>query len=259
MPVITLTSDWGIKDFYVAAVKGKILSYLPSATIVDISHLVPHFDIIRAAFFIKSSFINFPVGSIHIIGVEEEASIDSPHLLVFFKGHYFIGADNGIFSLLCDEKPDKVIEINVMQDSDYFTFPSRDVFAKVACHIAAGGNITEMGEEYEIRNNKFAIKPVLDGNTIRGSIIYIDSYENLITNITEKFFKEKVKKKNFSIVLPAKNRIERISKSFKDVKKMELVAFFNTLGLLEIGMNYSNIAGLSNLGLDDIIRIEIQP
>jgi len=257
MSVITLTSDWGIKDYYVAAVKGKILSYLPSAVIVDISHLVPQFDIVRAAILIKYTFDNFPKGSIHIIGVEEEASIESPHLLVLYKGHYFVGADNGIFSLICDDKPEKVIEINVSQDSDYFTFPSRDVFAKVACHIAGGGRINEIGEEADIKNKKLAIKPVIDGNTIRGTVIFIDSYENVITNISEKLFKDKVKKKSFTIVLPPKNKINKISKSFKDVKKMDLIAFFNTLGLLEIGMNNGKIASLLGLKLDSIIRIEI--
>jgi S-adenosyl-L-methionine hydrolase (adenosine-forming) len=258
MPVITLTSDWGIKDYYAATVKGKILSYLPTASVVDISHLVPPFDLVRAAIMIKYTFENFPTGSVHIIGVEEEASIETPHLLVLYRGHFFIGADNGIFSLLCDEKPEKVLELNVSQDSDYFTFPSRDVFAKVACHIAGGGKIDELGEDAEIKNKKLAIKPVIDGNTIRGSVIYIDSYENVITNISEKLFKEKVKKKNFSIVLPSKNKINKISMSFRDVRKMDLIAFFNTLGLLEIAINNGKVASLLGLGLDSIIRIEIE-
>ena len=259
MPIITLTSDWGIKDNYAAVVKGKILSYMPSAVIVDVSHLVPSFDIVRAAFLIKNTYNNFPKGSVHILGVEEDASIDTPHIIVDYDGHYFIGADNGLFSLICDENTVSIYEIEVNQDSDYYTFPARDVFAKVACHVAQGKNIEELGEKVNFKTKKLAIKPVLDGNTLRGTILYIDSYENIITNISEKLFKEIVKKKKFSIVLPPPSyRIEKISKSYKDVGKTDLVAFFNTLGLIEIAINNGKAASLLGLKLDDIIRIEFE-
>ena len=258
MPIITLTSDWGLKDYYVAAVKGRILTYLPSATIIDISHDLPAFDIIRAAFIIKNSYSNFPEGSIHVISVDEEASVETPHIAAYYKGHYFIGSDNGMFSIMFDDKPEKVVELDIPQDSDYYTFPARDVFVKAACHLANGMNIDELGDVTEIKNKKILLNPIIGDDIVKGSVIYIDSYENLITNISEKLFRTKFKSNKFTIVLPPDNRIHSISKSFKDVPKGDLVAFFNTLGLLEIGINNGKASSLLGLHLDSIIRIEVE-
>ena len=135
MPIITLTTDLGTVDHYVSAVKATILRQLDNANIVDISHDVPSFNIIHAAFVLKNVYQEFPAGSIHIIGVNAETNEDSSHLAVYANGHYFVGTDNGIFSLLLDLKPDKIIEITTTRDSDNENFPIKDVFAKAACHI----------------------------------------------------------------------------------------------------------------------------
>src|SRR5512133_2364165 len=100
MAIITLTSDWGLRDHYTGSVKGAILRQLPDAVIVDISHSIQPHNLNQAAFIVRNSYRNFPEGTIHIIGVIEEASIESPHTLVVHDGHYFIGADNGIFSMI---------------------------------------------------------------------------------------------------------------------------------------------------------------
>jgi S-adenosylmethionine hydrolase len=132
MPIITLTSDWGHSDHYIGAVKGSILSLLPDVKIIDISHQVAPFNIEQAAFILKNCYKNFPKGTIHIIGVNTEESDKNPHTVVFINDHYFIGTDNGIFSMIFDKPPKKIIELNIMQDSDYFTFSTRDRFVKAA-------------------------------------------------------------------------------------------------------------------------------
>ena len=136
MPIITLTTDLGTTDHYVSAVKATILRQLDDANIVDISHDIPPFNIIHAAFVLRNVYLEFPQGSIHIIGVNAESNDDANHIAVFANGHYFIGTDNGIFSLLLDVKPDKIVEITATRDSDNENFPIKDVFAKTACHIA---------------------------------------------------------------------------------------------------------------------------
>ena len=122
MPIITLTSDWGLKDHYVAAVKGTILSNMPEAIVVDISHDIPPFEIEQAAFVLRNAYPNFPKGSIHILGINTEESDKFGHTVIEHEGHFFIGTDNGIFSLLFELKPDKIVELTINQDSDYFTF-----------------------------------------------------------------------------------------------------------------------------------------
>ena len=141
MPIITLTTDLGTVDHYVSAVKATIIRQLENVNIIDISHDIPTFNIIHAAFVLKNVYQDFPSGTIHIIGVNTETDKDCSHLIVYANEHYFIGSDNGIFSLILDLKPDKIFEITTASDSDNENFPIKDIFTKSACHIARGGKL----------------------------------------------------------------------------------------------------------------------
>ncbi|MEZ5082541.1 MAG: SAM-dependent chlorinase/fluorinase [Bacteroidales bacterium] len=257
MPIITLTSDWGLKDHYAGAVKGAILSKMPEATIVDISHQIPSFEIEQAAFVLKNSYPDFPKGTIHILAVNTEESEKFAHVVIEKDGQYFIGNDNGIFSLLFEEVPENIIELTIAQDSDYFTFSSRDRFVKAAVHLAKGESLTELGSPKSGIVEKILLKPVVDQNVVRGHVMYIDTYENIITNITEPFFKEIRKNRKFSIIFRSYS-ISKISQSYTDVPPGEIVALFDSNGYLEIAMNQGNAAGLLGLGYKDMIRIEFE-
>jgi S-adenosyl-L-methionine hydrolase (adenosine-forming) len=258
MPIITLTTDWGHKDHYLGAVKGAIYKLLPDARIVDICHEISPFDLNQAAFIIRNFYPEFPEGTIHILGLNTEASIESPHTVVFHKGHYFIGADNGIFSLVFDEVPERILELEVMQDSDSFTFSTRDVFAKVACHLASGKPLEELGRPKKSVVQKMAFRPVFDGNLIKGKVIYIDTYENVFTNITQDFFNKHAKGKKFAILFrSAAYRINELSKSYKDVVEGEMLALFNSSGYLEIAINQGKASSLLGLKIDQPVIIEL--
>lgn len=259
MAIITLTSDWGRKDHYAGSVKGAIYRMLPEATIVDITHDIPAFDMNQAAFVARHACRDFPPGTIHIIDVNSEASIQSPHTLVQANGHWFIAADNGIFSLILDEQhPDLIIEIDIIQDSGYFTFPARDLFAKVACHIARGEDPKELGPVRSQIVRRMPLRPVVQGNMIRGHVIYIDHYGNAITNIPESLFRSAVKNNKFEITFRSPNyRITHISTSYKDVSLGEMLALFSTTGLLEIALRDDEAATLLGLGQDQPVLVEI--
>lgn len=254
MPIITLTSDWGLKDHYAAVVKGDILSQLPDAKIVDISHEIDKFNIFQASFILKNSFSHFPKGTIHIIAINTVATISEPHTLVLYQGHYFIGADNGIFSLIFDNKPELIIELSIIQDSDYFIFSERDVFIKAALMIANGSKIEELGIKRDQLNHKMILKPIIDNTTIKGTVIYVDSYENVFVNITEKIFRESGKGRPFVINF-RDNEIDKISKSYADVYEGDIAALFSTTGYLEITQNLGNASGMLDLKVGDPIRI----
>jgi S-adenosylmethionine hydrolase len=257
MPVISITSDWGLKDHYLAAVKGSILSHIPDAEIVDISHDIPSFDLNQTSFIIRNSYKYFPQGSIHIIGVKSDASIETPHTAVLFDGHYFLGADNGVFSLIFDKEPEKIVEIDMIQDSDSFTFSTRDVFVMAAAHLAQGENIEKLGNVKNSLMQKMSFAPVVEKNAIKGKVIYIDNYENVITNIRESVFKENVGKTPFSIVFRTPGyAISSISKSYDDVQEGEMLALFSSGSHLEIAINLGKASSLLGLHLDDIVRIE---
>src|SRR5476651_2835145 len=116
MAIITLTTDLGDKDIYQAALKGSILKLIPGVTIVDITHSVAAFDVQQAAFILKNSFYYFPDNTVHLIGIDTVYSGGIKYLAIRYKNHYFVGADNGIFSLMFDNSAVEIVEINIMQD-----------------------------------------------------------------------------------------------------------------------------------------------
>lgn len=265
MSIITLTTDWGAKDHYLASVKGSLLKAIPSIQIVDISHDIPAFDIYQASFIFKNSYRHFPVNTVHIIGINSESSIDTPHLLIHHENQYFIGSDNGIFSLIFDEIPKKIIEIDIPQDSDKFTFSTKDVFVKVAQHIIAGNNISELGFLKDSVKKQISFAPTIEKGeegqiSIVGKVIYIDRYENVVVNISAEEFREVGQGKKFSISFNSfTNAIEEISSSYGDVSISDMVALFDSNNNLEIAINQGNAASLLGLKLDSRIRVTFHP
>ncbi|KAA1242604.1 S-adenosyl-l-methionine hydroxide adenosyltransferase family protein [Aquimarina sp. RZ0] len=262
MSIITLTTDFGIKDHFVSAVKGAIYTELPQATIVDVSHEISPFHITEAAYIIQNAYKNFPKGSIHIVGIDSELNPENMHIAVKLDDHYFICANNGLISLIASEfRPEKIVKINI-RNKISTNFPVLDVFVTVACHIARGGTLEVIGKVItEIKLIK-GITPIvnLGGKQIVGSIIYIDNYGNLITNITRKFFEEIGKGRIFKIT--ARSAIfstiyERYSDAINfDIEKSKReedgkkLAIFNSSGYLELAIYKSNpktVGGASSL------------
>lgn len=256
MAIITLTSDWGTSDYYVAAVKGKILSYLPNATIVDVTHNIEPFSIAQAGFTLKNCYQSFPEGSIHIIGVETIESDENPHVVVKANGHYFISTDNGIFSHILDGKFEEAVCIDVPQDTDFFTFATRDRFAKVAAMIANGEPLSNIGARREALNLGGAFCAVVKGNAIEGVVMHIDSYGDLITNISKEMFENERRGRRFSIKVKGElYTIDTISDSYLDVDIAELVAIFGTHGYLELALNQAKLATLCGIEQDATIKV----
>jgi len=255
MSVITITSDWGTSNHYLASVKGAILSKLPDVRIVDISHEIKAFDLEETAFVLKNAYHFFPEGSIHLIGVQSEETKDIAHVVVKHNGHYFIGSDNGIFSFLFDEIPEIIYELDIPLESNSFTFSSRDRFVKAAAHLIKGGQIEKLGNKVNEINKKFLVEPVVEVDLIKGHVIYIDRYENLITNISKSLFNKVKGNSKFSIVF-RRNTINKISDSYLEGNSGDILAIFNSNDYLEIAMNQGNAAGLLGLKLKSLIRIE---
>lgn len=254
MAIITLTSDWGLSDYYVAAVKGTILSAIPDATIVDITHNIEPWDIAAAAFILRNCYQNFPEGTIHIIAVETEEASDKPHIALKANGHYFIGTDNDIFSLILGDTPYEAVTIEVIQDSDYFTFTTRDRFVKVAAMIAKGVPFSEIGGPYPKIRECLAFQPTMNNNSIHGIITFVDSYENAVTNITQNLFEKVRNGRSFEIRI-GKYTIDKVCRSYTEVPVAEKMALFGTHGYLEIAMNHGKAASLLGLSRDSSVDI----
>ncbi len=253
MPIITLLSDWGLTDHYVASVKGAILSRVPDAVIVDISHNIRLFDIKHASFVMRNTWHNFPEGTIHIIGVDSIESDKHPHVIVKSEGHYFIGADTGLLSIILNEKPDKIITISVNQDSGYFTFPSRDRFIKVAALLAKGTSMDELGEPLTSLTLKTLLEPDFDGKTIYGKVMHIDNYENVFVNITKRFVNECMGKNTYRIVCK-KEVIPKVN-AYDDLREGSNCALYASNGYLQIAVNRGKAASLLGLSIDSEVLV----
>ncbi|MFM7022124.1 MAG: S-adenosyl-l-methionine hydroxide adenosyltransferase family protein [Flavobacteriales bacterium] len=259
MAVITLTTDLGLKDYYVGSLKGAILKEIPNATIVDISHDIPPFDIAVASFCLKNVYTDFPQGSIHIIGVAPNADEQTRHLVMEKNGHYFIGADNGIFSLLFDTPAENIHEIQLSDAKSSLTFPTKDVFVKAAAIIARGEGLEKIGRKAGNIQERMIFRAISEGNIIKGMVTYIDTYGNVITNISKQLFSEFGKGRNFGIIFRrADYTIDEISDSYNLVPEGEKLALFSDSDFLEISINKGNASNLFGLKLYDTIRIEFE-
>lgn len=259
MSIITLTTDLGLKDYYVAGIKGHILSQLPDATIIDVSHEIPVFNISVAAFCLKNCYNDFPEGSIHIIGVSPEANEFTRHVIIKQKGHYFIGADNGMFSLLFDETPEIIFDLNIVSDEEKRTFPTKDIFVSAACHIGRGGTLELIGTQIESLTERTNFQPVIEEDVIRGMAMYIDSYGNVTTNITRSLVKLVGKNRDFSIVFRRSDyNIHELKFNYSEVPEGEKLALFSTNNHLEIAINKGNASKLFGIKLSDTIRVEFK-
>ena len=254
MSIITLITDWHNNDHYLSAIKGKLMGQLPEIRIVDITHQIPAFGYIRASFVLRNCYKSFPKGTIHIVGVNSEATPQSPHVVVFHEGQYFIGSDNGLFGLLFNMEPEMAIRIDHETET---TFPEYDIFAEIAILITQGKKLEELGPKHEKLYLPAPMLATIDNSIINGSVIYIDSYSNAITNINRNIFEKTAKNRRFDILVQSNhNKISKLNKFYHETAKGDLLALFNSSGLLEIAINNGNAAELMNLNLGSIVRIK---
>jgi S-adenosylmethionine hydrolase len=257
MTIVTLTTDWNTNDYYVGAIKGKILSQSTQAQVVDISHQVPAFNITQAAFILRNCYYNFPKGSIHIIGVNTEGGKDMPFLLVEYKKHYFIGTDNGIFGLLFSEQPDRIFELK--STAELRSFSSFSIFATAASRLANGEKPDALGRTVKKYQEKIPLRAAIDQSVITGAVIYIDSFRNAITNITMDLFERIGAGRAFEIYVQSNHYIiTRLNNYYHETAPGEILAIFNSIGLLEIAINKGNAADLLNLSTNSSIRVKFK-
>jgi len=262
MAIITLTTDFGEKDHFAGAIKGAIYSEMPDVKIVDISHSVSPFNIPEAAYIIQNAYSSFPEGTIHIIGIDSEINEENKHIAIKLDGHYFVCANNGIMSMICAEiSPEQIVEINI-HDKIETSFPVLDVFVKVACHIARGGALGVIGKSITtIKPIRNLLPYVNDEKTqIIGSIIYVDNYGNVITNIKKSFF-ETIQKGRAFEVSARNHKFKKIHSKYSDIVNFETpedtrndegrgLVVFNSSYYLEIAIykgNLTNVGGASSL------------
>ena len=282
MSIITLTTDYGLKDHFVGALKGKILTENSEATIVDISHNIDPFNTVEASYIIGAAYMSFPKGTVHLIGVDAELNKENQHIAMQWNDHYFICADNGILSMLSQKVvPQKIVAINI-HDRLSEDATDLDVFVTVASHLSKGGSLSVIGKEITAIKQVTELQPVVaaDKNSIKGYVIYIDNFGNVVTNITKKLFMEVAKGRPYEIPLLQKRNqkksspIKNIWAKYSDIANAgkypiknyegDKLAIFNEAGFLEIAIFRSNplsvgsASSLMGLYYRDSITIEFK-
>lgn len=257
MSIITLTTDFGCKDHFVGALKGKIYSEFSEAKIVDISHEIDLFNVSQTSYVIGASYSSFPKGTVHIIGVDSELHQETQHIAMEWNDQYFICADNGILSMLTQKIiPQKIVAINI-HDRLAINATAMDVFVTVACHIARGGLLNVIGREITQLREVTELQAVMnqDGNSIKGYVIYVDHCGNVVTNISRQLFTEIGKGRKYEIgfknyklktILPNYSAIVNFDQNPMKFYEGKELAIFNEAGFLEIAIYRSNPSSLGS-------------
>lgn len=255
---LTLTTDYGLNDPYLAMLRGSILSSRPVVRIIDVSHNIHKFNIREAAYVLKSCYSFYPPGTLHVVDVSSAQMLSRHYLLFSFNKHFFLVPDNGICSLLTENGFIAPRRINVVADQkggfDLLTAVLPRVLSENELVLE---NFGPAVEDYAMFTPTF---PSLQGNRIMGKVQYIDSYRNIISNIDRAFFEQHVKR-DYIIYLKKSHRggdeINRLLTHYIDEEPGEIVGFFGQNDYLQIAVHGGNAADLLGLRIDDAIMIEI--
>jgi len=259
MHIITLTSDWHENDYYVASLKGKLLSICPEARIIDINHRIKPFNTAQAAFVLRNSYPSFPDQTVHIIAVDTEPEAGGQLLAAKVNNQFFLCADNGILGLIGGPEPEIVLSLNDTPELPMVSFISMSIFAEAACSLIKGTPIMELGTPVTTYKRQTPLRPTIEDQTITGSVIHVDSYQNAITNISRELFERIGKGKPFAIYVQSKHyKISKINKRYNETQPGDLMALFNAVDLLEIAIRNGNAAGLLKLNTSSTIRVEFK-
>jgi len=255
MALITFTSDFGDSDYYVPAVKAKMLSINPQLNIVDITHKVTNYDIAHAAFILRSVYKEFPKGTVHLVAMNSASTMSDGFIGIKLEEHIFIGPNNGVLSLLTDYEPGIIVQfadIHLQQS----TFPTKDILAPIAAKVASGAAIHDFGGPLKQIKKMIPRQFKATKQQIIGHVVRIDVYGNLITNIPKDVF-DTLNPGKFTVQF-GREEIQKINKTYDNVEPGDCFAFFNSLGLLEIGINHGHGADLLGLRLDSPIFINFE-
>jgi len=253
MAIVTLLTDSGEIDHYVAAIKAKVLGVNPGLTLVDISHKILSCDIAHGAFVLKSVFRDFPKGTVHLIGVDAAGGKEDQPIAIQLEDHFFVGADNGLLGLISEKDFQMAVSLNSINPIQS-TFTEKDILAPAAARLASGVAISSLGKPLTEFKRMLNRQVKATRKIIAGHVMRVDNYGNLITNILKHDFEILSKGKSFTIHFGGE-KARRIQTDYHQVEQGDCFVLFNSLGLLEIGINKGNGSELLGLKYDSPVNV----
>ncbi|MBN7817845.1 SAM hydrolase/SAM-dependent halogenase family protein [Algoriphagus pacificus] len=256
MALVTFLSDFGDKDYYVPAVKAKMLAVNPQLNIIDISHSIDTFDIAHAAFILRSTFREFPKGTVHLVAINTTGALTQGYIGIKLEEHIFLGPNNGILSLLADHDPGIMVQFADIHLKDT-TFPAKDILAPIAAKVASGAAIHDFGGPLTNFRKLMSRQAKATREQILGHVVRVDRYGNLITNIRRDVF-EKLNPGKFTIEF-GREMVDKLDLGYDQVEPGDCFAFFNSMDLMEIGINHGHGANLLGLKYDSVVFVNFNP
>ncbi len=247
MPLLTLTSDFGMQDYLVGAVKGVLLQTNPAFTLVDVSHTISPFNYPQAAYICRNSIKQFPPYTFHLLLINLFEKKPEQLLLAWHQEQYILCADNGLLNMILEDKPEMIIGLPLDPKAIKNTLYLTKIMGEAIQQIHAGASMQEIGMPDVPFLEKNHLRPLFGENWMEGQIIFIDHFENIIVNITREQFEEHRKGRPFKIVFKRNEVIDKVADTYADVPEGEKLALFNAAGYLEIAINKGNAAGLFGL------------
>jgi S-adenosylmethionine hydrolase len=252
MSIVTLLTDFGTSDSYVAEMKGVLLSRAPTATLIDVSHDIPPGDIRAAAYVLGRTWSRFPAGTVHLAVVDPGVGSARAALAMSAHGHCFVGPDNGVFTSIFHDAEVEAVELPVPPSASA-TFHGRDLFAPAAAALAAGAELSSLGQRFAGIPHRLAYTvPHREGRSVIGEIVYVDRFGSLITNLTAE-------------LVPAHAMLEideleigPLKRTFTDVPAGSLLAYIGSDGMVEIAVRDGSAAERLGLGMGARIRARLK-
>jgi S-adenosylmethionine hydrolase len=265
VPVITLLTDFGLDDEYVGVMKGVILAVNPDAVIVDITHRILPQNLVQAAYTLHAAYRFFAAGAIHVVVVDPGVGTERKIIAAETAGHIFLAPDNGVLSLLLEN--DRSVSVRQVENETFFlkpvsrTFHGRDIFAPVAAHLSTGLDYKRLGPEIDLHRLTRLVKirpQISDKGEIEGSIVSIDHFGNLITNIDCGVLASagKCRCVEQAGVLIAGHRISGLSPSYSAKAKHQPLALIGSRGFMEIALNQGSAEDFLKAAVGDPVKVQ---
>lgn len=256
--LITLTTDFGIRDPNAAALKGALLRLgIPGLQLVDVTHEIAPFDIVQAAYVLRNAWEAFPAETIHVLLINTRYEQDPNMIILKRAGQWFIAPDNGLLALLFEE-PEGEVWSKSWDSVSEERFQLRTLLSQIVQHIHAGLPMDELAEKANGYTERLTLRPVISQHQIRCSVAYIDQYDNVVLNLTQPMFDRASKGRKFSLFFKNSDPLTEVSKHYSDVSIGEVLCRFNSASHLELAINLGSAASMLGLELDDTIQIDFQ-
>ena len=245
MPILTLTTDIGQRDYLVGAIKGQFINLLPTLTICDITHYLSQTNFPQAAYTCNNAFKYYPLGSFHLVIANLFESSVRYLLMAKYHDQYIICPDNGLITMITGAKPAEMVAISINKQSTLLQMTQ--LVAEAVARIQHTGDLFAGGSAITNIVEKYPLRPTLGPDWMEGQILFIDNFENVVINITKEEFDEQRNGRNFKITFKRNEIIDVISDNYTSVSVSEKLAWFNSADYLEIALRNGNMAGLFGL------------